>query len=149
MIMTNVWRLCERLGRPAWNYAVEGLFGIGETWQDRIDLALTLREEVQPANVPINFLNPIPGTPLEHATPLTALECLSIIAIFRFLMPDTPLSVAGGRQVNLRQLQALVFYAGATGIMVGNYLTTAGRPITDDITMIEDLGLELCLDPLE
>ncbi|MFW6146022.1 MAG: biotin synthase BioB [Planctomycetota bacterium] len=120
-----------------------GLFGLGETWADRIDLAITLREEVRPASVPLNFLQPIPGTPLADAPRLTPAECLRIIAVFRLLMPDVDLKVAGGRQANLRGRQSRIFHAGATGLMVGDYLTTSGRDVEADRQMVADLDLRL------
>ena len=118
-----------------------GIFGVGETWADRVDLALTLRDEVRPEVVPLNFLHPIPGTPLEHARPLPPTEILAIIAVYRLLLPTADVKVAGGRTVNLRDLQAWIFHAGATSLMVGNYLTTAGRDVAADRQMVQDLGL--------
>lgn len=123
-----------------------GLFGLGETWADRVDLALTLRDEVQPAAVPLNFLNPIPGTPMGHHKPLPAMECLAIIAVFRLAIPDVDIRIAGGRELCLRDLQSWMFHAGATGAMVGNYLTTCGRSAGDDRRMVHDLGMELVSD---
>ena len=120
-----------------------GIFGVGETWDDRIDLALTLRDQVRPDVTPLNFLHPIPGTPLQEVQPLSPAECLRIIAVFRFLLPQVDLKVAGGREVNLRDLQSWMFYAGATSCLVGNYLTTAGRQGQDDLQMVADLGLKL------
>jgi len=120
-----------------------GLFGLGETWEDRIDLALTLRDQVRPDGVPMNFLHPIPGTPLQQARPLPPIEILSIIAIFRLIMPASDLLIAGGRVVNLRDLGSMIFQAGASSCMIGNYLTTAGRNARDDLQMIDDLGLEV------
>jgi biotin synthase len=120
-----------------------GIFGIGETWEDRIDLALTLREEVKPEVVPLNFRHPIPGTPLDTTPPLSSLECLKIIALFRLLLPAANLKVAGGRVHNLRSLQSWIFSAGATSVMVGNYLTTCGREVQEDTQMVADLGLKL------
>ncbi len=120
-----------------------GIFGIGETWEDRIDLTLTLREEVQPEVVPLNFRHPIPGTPLDTHPPLSPLECLKIIAVFRLLLPAANLKVAGGRVHNLRSLQSWIFSAGATSVMVGNYLTTCGRDVEKDQQMVADLGLKL------
>ena len=120
-----------------------GLFGLGETWEDRVDLALTLRDKVQPESVPLNFLHAIPGTALGNQKPLKPMEILSIIAIYRLAMPETEIKVAGGREVNLRDMQSWIFYAGATGCMVGNYLTTSGRPAQDDLAMIADQGLEI------
>jgi len=119
-----------------------GIFGVGETWEDRVDLALTLRDEVQPEVTPLNFLHPIPGTPLADAKQLQPLEILSIIAMFRLLLPKVDLKIAGGRTLNLRDLQSWVFYAGATSCISGNLLTTTGRTIQQDMQMIEDLGLE-------
>ncbi len=118
-----------------------GIFGLGESWADRIELAITLRE-LDVDSIPINFLNPRPGTPLEHADHLTPIECLKIIAMFRLMMPEKDIVICGGRQVNLRELQPLVFAAGANGIMTGNCLTTQGRPPEDDLRMIQDLGLK-------
>jgi biotin synthase len=118
-----------------------GIFGIGESWGDRVDLALTLRDEVRPQVVPLNFLHPIPGTPLGDAIPLKPLEILTIIAVFRLVLPDVDLKVAGGREANLRDMQSWIFYAGATSCLIGNYLTTPGRPPEEDLRMIADLGL--------
>ena len=122
---------------------VGGIFGIGETWEDRIDMGLTLRDEIRPDVVPLNFLTPIPGTPLTGAEPLSTREILNIIAMYRLMLPTTDIKIAGGREVNLRDMQSWIFYAGATSILVGNYLTTAGRSADDDLTMISDLGLQI------
>jgi biotin synthase len=119
-----------------------GLFGMGETWEDRVDLALDLRE-LGSANVPMNFLNRIPGTPLESEPPLPPLEILRAIAIYRFILHDRNIGAYGGREVNLRDLQSMVFMAGANAIMIGNYLTTAGRPAEQDRQMVKDLELKL------
>ena len=118
-----------------------GIFGLGESWDDRVDLALTLRDEVHPDVVPLNFLHPIPGTPLEKARPLAPMEILTIIAVFRLVLPRVDLKVAGGREVNLRDMQSWIFHAGATSCLIGNYLTTQGRPAEEDLQMIADLGL--------
>ncbi len=119
------------------------LFGLGETWDDRIDLALTLRDTVRPDVVPLNFLHPVPATPLGGAAPLGPIEILTIIAIFRFAIPATRLKVAGGREANLRDMQSWIFHAGATGCLIGNYLTTSGRAPQEDLQMIADLGFQL------
>ncbi|MEI7837892.1 MAG: biotin synthase BioB [Planctomycetota bacterium] len=120
-----------------------GIFGMGETWQDRVDLAVTLRDRVGPRIVPMNFLNPIPGTPLANTQPLAAIEVLVIVAVFRLAMPTTDLMIAGGRESNLRSLQSWVFHAGATSCISGNYLTTEGQPAAADLTMLADLGLRV------
>jgi biotin synthase len=118
-----------------------GIFGVGETPEDRVDLALALRD-LEADSVPLNFLNPIPGTPLAGAERLAPLEILNIIAVFRFMLPRQEIKVCGGREVNLRDLQSWMFYAGADGTMVGHYLTTQGRPPAEDLQMLRDLELE-------
>jgi biotin synthase len=117
-----------------------GIFGLGESPEDRVELALTLRE-LGVDSIPVNFLNPVPGTPLEGRRDLSPMDCLRIIAMLRLTNPTREIIVCGGREVNLRDLQALMFAAGATGTMVGNYLTTAGRPAEEDLRMLRDLGL--------
>jgi biotin synthase len=118
-----------------------GLFGIGETETDRIDMALQIRD-LGVDMAPLNFLHPIPGTPMGDRTPLTPREILRIIALYRFILPRTNLKVAGGRVLNLRDTQSWIFYAGCTSIITGDYLTTAGRAVQDDMRMLADLGLE-------
>jgi biotin synthase len=117
-----------------------GIFGIGESDEDRVELAMTLRE-LDVDSIPVNFLNPVPGTPVEGRADLTPFACLKIIAMMRLCHPGREIIVCGGREVNLRDLQSLMFAAGATGTMAGNYLTTAGRPAEEDVRMIRDLGL--------
>ena len=117
-----------------------GIFGLGEGWDVRVELFATLKE-LGADSVPINFLNPRPGTPLEKAQNLTPLECLKIIALGRLMLPKTDIVICGGRQTNLRDLQPLIFAAGANGMMIGNYLTTPGREPNDDLRMLADLGL--------
>jgi len=119
-----------------------GLFGMGESWEDRTDLAIEIRD-LGVRSVPLNFLNAIPGTPLAHLPPLPPRDILRTIALFRFILPRADIRIAGGREVNLRDLQSWCFYAGATGVMAGNYLTTSGRSAADDVQMVEDLGLYL------
>lgn len=118
-----------------------GIFGLGENMAQRMELALTLRE-LDVDSVPLNFLNSIPGTRLEGACHITPMECLTTIALFRFILPEKKISVCGGREKNLRDLQSWIFMAGASGTMVGNYLTTAGRPVAVDRQMISDLELD-------
>ncbi|MCX8118411.1 MAG: biotin synthase BioB [Desulfobacterota bacterium] len=116
-----------------------GLFGMGESWEHRIELAYTLKE-LDVDSVPINFLNPIPGTRLEKARFLTPMECLKIISLFRLILPQKDIIVCGGREVNLRDLQSMIFFAGANGMMIGGYLTTKGRKPEEDLQMVKDLG---------
>lgn len=117
-----------------------GIFGLGEGWDDRIDLALTLRE-LGVRSIPLNFLNPIPGTPLEGRALLRPREALLIISLFRLINPAAQIKVCGGREVTLGEFQSLMYFAGASGTMIGNYLTTAGRPPEEDLALIAELGL--------
>lgn len=118
-----------------------GLFGVGETMDQVLELALDLKELDVDA-VPVNFLTPIKGTPLEDNPSLTPLECLKIICLMRYLLPDKDIIICGGRLINLKMLHSLVFHAGASGIMTGNYLTTEGNQLKEDLDMIQQLGFE-------
>jgi biotin synthase len=118
-----------------------GILGLGETREDRCELALALRD-VGANVVPINILNPIAGTPFESNPPLPPLEILKTIACFRFILPRQEIMIAGGRTVNLRDMQSMVFAAGASALMVGNYLTTLNQPVEKDLQMLKDLGLD-------
>jgi len=116
-----------------------GLFGLGESPAQRIELALTLRE-LDVDSIPLNFLNPVEGTRLEGLRQLSPLDCVRIVVMFRYLLPRKRLSVCGGREANLRELQSWIFMAGADGMMVGNYLTTSGRDLAIDHQMLADAG---------
>ncbi|MBI2191924.1 MAG: biotin synthase BioB [Planctomycetes bacterium] len=118
-----------------------GIFGMGETVRQRVELALELRR-LDVDIVPLNFLHRIVGTPQEKNEPLPPLEILKTIAMFRFVLPRKEIMIAGGREVNLRDLQSLIFHAGASALMVGNYLTTQGRGARADLQMLKDLGLD-------
>lgn len=118
-----------------------GIIGMGETREDRCDLAYALKE-IGANVVPINILNPIKGTPFENNPPLPVLEILKTIACFRFILPRQEIMIAGGRTVNLRDAQSMVFMAGASALMVGNYLTTLNQPVEKDLQMLKDLGLD-------
>jgi biotin synthase len=117
-----------------------GIFGMGEEWRDRLDMMFTLRE-IGVDVMPINFLNAIHGTPLAGMEKLPPMECLKIVALARFVLPDVELKVAGGREVCLRDMQSWIFFAGADSTMIGNYLTTYGRKPEQDHQMVRDLGL--------
>ena len=119
-----------------------GIFGLGENFEHRVEMAETLRE-LNVDTVPINFLNPVEGTPLADANFLTPMECLKIIAVYRFMLPEKDLTVCGGREKNLRELQSWIFLAGASGMMTGNYLTTPGRAPEQDRQMLSDLELTI------
>lgn len=117
-----------------------GIIGLGETWEDRVMLAFTL-QKLQVASIPVNILNPIPGTALAGSPPLRPLDIVKTFAIFRFLLPDRVIRPAGGREINLRDLQGLLMLSGANGLIIGNYLTFKGRHAVDDFMMIHDAGL--------
>lgn len=117
------------------------IFGLGESPVQRAELALLLRD-LGVNRIPVNFLHPIPGTPLENRPSPSPLEALRILSALRIFLPDRDILVCGGRESSLRTLQPLLFPAGANGLMVGNYLTTAGPGFERDRRMLEDLGLE-------
>jgi len=119
-----------------------GIFGLGENNKQRIELAFTLKE-LDVDCVPLNFLNPIPGTPLEKSKIPTVAELLKLISVFRFILPTKQIRICGGRERNLGKYQHLIFYAGADAIIIGDYLTTKGNPAKEDLKMISDLGLEI------
>ncbi|MBT5928267.1 MAG: biotin synthase BioB [Verrucomicrobia bacterium] len=125
-----------------------GIIGMGETRADRCDMAMELRE-IGASVVPVNFLNPIEGTPYENLEALAPMEILKTISCFRFILPKQEIMVAGGRTVNLRDLQSMVFMAGASALMVGNYLTTLNQPAEQDLQMLKDLGLDPDWEPHE
>jgi biotin synthase len=118
-----------------------GIIGMGESWEDRIDLALALRE-LEVESVPINLLNPRGGTPLAAVDPLDPLEAVKAIAIFRFILPSQILRYAGGREAIMGELQSLGLQAGINAMLIGNYLTTLGQPPEADRAMLESLGLQ-------
>jgi len=118
-----------------------GIIGMGETMAQRIELAFALKE-LGVASIPINILHPIKGTRLEAQKPLPPLEILKTIAIFRLILPDKQLRYAGGREVNLRSLQALGLACGINSLLTGDYLTTPGQGTELDSQMVADLGLE-------
>jgi biotin synthase len=144
IVTTHTWQervdtvqLAQKVGLEA---CCGCIFGMGESIEDRVSLGFSLKE-LNPNVTPINFLYPIPGTPLGTMTPLRPMEILKIIAVMRLILPRVDLKVAGGREKNLRDLQSWIFYVGATSALIGNYLATLGRPNEDDLRMIDDLEL--------
>ncbi|MEQ6342984.1 MAG: biotin synthase BioB [Gammaproteobacteria bacterium] len=116
-----------------------GILGMGENLDQRVELALTLRE-LGVESVPLNFLNPQAGTPMGEREPMQPMDILKAIAVFRYLLPKAEIRIAGGRQF-LGDMQAMIFMAGASGVMIGDYLTTKGRQVEDDLKMLEALNL--------
>lgn len=119
---------------------VGGIFGMGESFAQRAELAFSIRE-LGTQSFPINFLKPIEGTGLDHLEPMNQYEALRTISLLRLILPDIDLFVCGGREEVLTDQQEQLFSAGANGILGGNYLTTKGQDPKRDIEMIENLGL--------
>ncbi|HIW74727.1 MAG TPA: biotin synthase BioB [Firmicutes bacterium] len=121
-----------------------GIMGLGETPEDRIDMALTLRE-LGIKSVPVNMLNPIPGTPLEHSRMLTAEDMRRIVAVYRFILPDASIRLAGGRGL-LPDKGRSCFRSGANAAISGDMLTTAGITVETDKLLLKELGYEVRRD---
>jgi biotin synthase len=117
-----------------------GIFGLGESWEQRVELAFTLRE-LQVDTIPVNFLNPVAGTRMENMPVMTPMDALKCIALLRIINPEKSITICGGRELTLKDFQSWLFSAGANGLMIGNYLTTSGRNMEMDIEMIQDAGL--------
>lgn len=119
-----------------------GLFGIGEMWEDRIDMAFALRE-LDVDSVPINFLIPIAGSALDGRSLLHPFKALKIVSLYRFVLPQKEIRICGGRLQVLREFNPLVFAAGADGMITGNYLTASGGSPEADLKLIGLFGLEV------
>ncbi|MDD5452080.1 MAG: biotin synthase BioB [Desulfovibrionales bacterium] len=120
---------------------VGGILGLGESVQDRVKFALEIKH-LNPDSIPLNFLDPRPGTPLEAQPLLTPDEVIMTIALFRIIIPDIPVRLAGGRAKVLGDKQAAAIKAGINGLMIGDYLTTKGAEIQADHEMIASLNLK-------
>jgi biotin synthase len=119
-----------------------GIIGMGETPDDRIDFLCAL-QALSPEEVPINFLNPRPGTPFADRSLVEPVEALRFVAMARLALPRALVRFAGGREITLAGLQDLGMRSGASGIVLGNYLTTSGRNDEDDFAMLNRLGFEV------
>ncbi|SPD73025.1 Biotin synthase [uncultured Desulfobacterium sp.] len=119
-----------------------GIMGLGESWEQRVELAITVRD-LDIDSIPINFLNPIAGTPMQDRGLLSPMEALKTIALFRIINPQKDITICGGRERTLKDFQSWIFLAGANGVMIGDYLTTKGRSAEMDIEMIRDMRLEI------
>ncbi|MDR2488694.1 MAG: biotin synthase BioB [Desulfovibrio sp.] len=117
-----------------------GIFGLGESWRQRLELSADLRT-LNVDSIPVNFLTPIAGTPLEHAPGLHAGEALALIALLRLMHPGKDILICGGRTRTLGEWENSLFFAGANGLMVGDYLTLKGNALADDMRMLRTLGL--------
>jgi biotin synthase len=144
VVTTHRWeereQTCRLVRRHGMELCCGALLGMGETDDQRVEL-LTELQAVDPTEVPVNFLNPRPGTPLGDRPVVAAWEALRWIALFRLALPGVILRYAGGREVTLRDLQAMGMTAGMNALIVGNYLTTLGRSAADDLKMLADLRM--------
>lgn len=124
----------------------KGIFGLGETWEDRIDMAISLKK-LNIMSVPINMLNPIPGTPYEKNNRLNMDDMRRIVAIYRFILPKAAIRLAGGRGL-LEDKGEGCFRSGANAVISGDMLTTAGYTIHSDMDMIHRLGYQMMKPPM-
>lgn len=138
-------RTAELVKKAGMNLCSGGILGMGESVRQRIELAFEIRE-LEPSWVPINFLNPRPGTPFGDLPMVSPFEAVKTISIFRLVLPDKIIMTAGGREVTLRDLQAMGLLAGANAMILGNYLTTSGRPPEEDLRMLDDLQMPVRRD---
>jgi len=143
---THTWderfATCELIKRHGMELCCGVLLGMGETVEQRLELIGQL-QELEPAEVPVNFLNPRPGTPLGDRPLVEPLEAIRWIALFRLGLPSVILRYAGGREVTLRELQSLGLTSGINALIVGNYLTTLGRAPEEDLQMLDDLRMPI------
>ena len=133
---------CDSIKKHGMELCCGALLGMGESVDQRIELLGEL-QALMPTEVPLNFLNPRPRTPLADVAPTAPLEALRWIALFRLALPDVTLRYAGGREVTLRELQAMGMTSGINALIVGNYLTTLGRSPTEDLQMLADLKMPI------
>jgi biotin synthase len=144
VVTTHTWEERQDTCLLVRQYGMElccgALIGMGESDQQRIELLMEL-QELDPTEVPLNFLNPRPGTPLGEAQPVAAWEAIRWIALFRLGLPGVILRYAGGREVTLRELQSMGMTSGINALIVGNYLTTLGRSAGEDLQMLSDLRM--------
>lgn len=133
------WETCLRAKRHGFELCSGGIIGMGETAEDRLDFLCAL-QQLGPVEVPINFLNPRPGTPLSDRSIVDPVEALRFVAMVRLALPYALVRLAGGREITLQGLQDLGMQSGASGIVLGAYLTTAGREDEEDFAMLRRTG---------
>jgi biotin synthase len=146
VVTTHTWDeradTCRLVRDNGMELCCGALIGMGESDEQRVELLMQL-QELEPTEVPINFLNPRPGTPLGDRPVVGAWEAVRWIALFRLALPSVILRYAGGREVTLRDLQAMGMTAGINALIVGNYLTTLGRSSDEDLQMLADLRMPI------
>ena len=133
---------CLRVKAAGLQLCCGGIIGMGETMDDRVEFLCAL-QELEPAEVPINFLDPRPGTPFADRSVMEPMEALRYVALARLALPRALIRFAGGREITLRGLQNLGMQSGASGLILGNYLTTEGRADAEDFAMLDRLGFEV------
>jgi biotin synthase len=136
------WATCEMVREAGMELCCGGIIGMGETVEQRAEFAAQLAE-LDPDEVPLNFLNPRPGTPFGDREPMSAIDALRTVATFRLVMPRTILRFAGGREITLGDLAERGVRGGVNAVIVGNYLTTLGRPADEDLAMLADLKMPI------
>jgi biotin synthase len=146
VVTTHTWEeraaTCARVRDHGMELCCGALLGMGESDAQRVELLLEL-QALDPTEVPLNFLNPRPGTPLGDRPLVDAWEAVRWIALFRLALPGVILRYAGGREVTLRELQSMGMTAGINALIVGNYLTTLGRSPAEDLQMLRDLRMPI------
>jgi biotin synthase len=144
VVTTHTWKeraaTCRLVRAEGMELCCGVLLGMGESDAQRLELLDQLRD-LGPSEVPINFLNPRPGTPLATQQPVAAWEAIRWIALFRLALPSVILRYAGGREITLGDLQAMGMTSGINALIIGNYLTTLGRSPDEDLRMLEDLRM--------
>jgi biotin synthase len=133
---------CHRVSNAGMELCCGGIVGMGESLEQRAEFAIELAV-LEPDEVPLNFLNPRPGTPFGERTPMSAVDALRAVATFRLVMPRTILRFAGGREITLGDLAERGVRGGINAMIVGNYLTTLGRPGVEDLTMLKELRMPI------
>jgi biotin synthase len=136
------WETCEMVRAAGMELCCGGILGMGETTAQRAEFATQLAS-LAPDEVPLNFLNPRPGTPFGEREPMTAVDALRVVATFRLVMPRTILRFAGGREITLGDLAERGVRGGVNAVIVGNYLTTLGRPADEDLAMLAELKMPI------
>jgi biotin synthase len=136
------WGTCEMVRKAGMELCCGGIVGMGETLEQRAEFAAQLAT-LDPDEVPLNFLNPRPGTPFGDQEPMSAVDALRAVATFRLVMPRTILRFAGGREITLGDLASRGVRGGVNAVIVGNYLTTLGRPADEDLAMLAELKMPI------
>ena len=140
------YETCENVNAVGLKLISGGIFGMGETYEDRLSMLYSLKE-LNPVSVPLNFYHHNPALPL-NPSPLSIDESLDLIRLSREILDQADrIMIAGGREITFKNRQHEIFSAGANSIVIGNYLTTAGRDAHTDLMMLEELGFSVALSP--